>query len=162
MDPQLIRAIESVGEANWTSIVQAVCAIAGVLVGILGFIFVWIQIRGLTQALNSEAHSKCYTEDFEIVKLFVDNPHLRPYFYDNVEVQPGSPDEASVKTIAELWVCHLEHVWLQLEYLPKKIRKSWADYAHYLYRYSPAIRECYETLRKEGVYMAEMDRFIKG
>jgi hypothetical protein len=157
MNPQLIRAIESVGEPNWTAVVQAVGAVATVVV----VLFVWLQMRGLKQALHSETHSKLYAEDFEIIKLFVDRPHLRPYFYKNVEVNPGSPDEAVVHTIAELWCCHLEHVRLQLDCVPKMIRQSWADYAKFLYKSSPAIRICHENMKKEGVYIAEMDRFVK-
>jgi len=162
VDPQLIWAIESVGEPNWTAVVQAVGAVAAVVVGILGFLFVWVQIRGLKQALNSETHSKVYAEDFEIIKLFVDKPHLRPYFYEKVEIKPGSTDEAAVQTIAELWCCHFEHVMLQLNYLPKVIRQSWVDYARFVYKSSPAIRTCYENLRKEGVYIAKMDYIMKG
>jgi hypothetical protein len=67
-----------------------------------------------------------------------------------------------VQTIAELFCCHFEHMMLQLDYLPKVIRQSWVDYAQYLYKTSPAVRACYESLRKEGVYIAEMDQIMKG
>ena len=162
MDPQLIRAIESAGEPNWTAVVQAVGAVAAVVVGVLGFLFVWFQIRGLKQALHSDTHSKIYTEDFEILKLFVDKPHLRPYFYDNVEVMSGSADEAAVQTIAEMWCCHFEHVMLQLDNLPKFIRQSWLDYARYMTDCSPAIRACFKKLRNKGLYIAAQDSIMYG
>ncbi len=162
MDPNLINAIESVARPNWTDVLQAIGAIVSVFVSVLGFAFLWVQIQGLNRALHSETHGKIFAEDFDIAKIFLERPRLRPYFYGNVEIQKDDVDYGMVETIAELYVCHFEHVMLQSKYLPTDIRQSWLEYVRYLYRSSPPIRDCYFCMRKEGVYTERMDRFLFG
>lgn len=158
MGDQLILAADEFG---WTATAQALGSVATVVVGIAGFIFVWLQIRGLRQALQSEANAKIYAEDADIMKIFIGKPHLRRYFFDNAEAPPeGSPDYDEVRTIAHLTCCHFEHVLLQLNNLPEFVRQGWVDYARYLYQRSPVIRSSYPELRDANVYVKEMDAML--
>ncbi|MGH3529686.1 MAG: hypothetical protein ACRDQ6_20620, partial [Pseudonocardiaceae bacterium] len=76
MARQMILAAKFVVQADWTATTQAVGTLLAVLVGIVGFIFVWEQIRNLRQELQCEANGKIYAEHTEIMKIFVDKPHL--------------------------------------------------------------------------------------
>ena len=119
--------------ANWTDIVQAVTSLAG-------FAVVIYQLRGLRNATYGETHSRLYGEDYEAVRLFIDHPALRPYFYDNVEPDRASPDYAPANTAAELYAVHFEHIMLQMENLPDAIRQPWRDYIRGMYDRSPVVR----------------------
>ena len=77
MARQMILAAKFAVQADWTATTQAVGTLLAVLVGIVGFIFVWEQIRNLRLELQCEANGKIYAEHTEIMKIFVDKPHLR-------------------------------------------------------------------------------------
>jgi hypothetical protein len=155
-------AVAAAVDISWPAVVQAVAAVAAVVVSAVGFVLVWLQLQGLKKTSQSEAHGKVYAADAEILKLFMARPHLRPYFYDNVKIDPSDVDAGRVDTIAELFCCHLEHVMLQLDNLPSAVRQSWVDYARWLHRSSPAIREYYAELRNANVYVAAMDELMYG
>src|SRR5580700_1395026 len=85
-----VHALASVeptlADVSWPAVVQAVASVAAVVVAVVGFIFLWGQVQGVKRTIQSEASGKVYAEDFDILAIFVDKPHLRPYFYKNVEV----------------------------------------------------------------------------
>jgi hypothetical protein len=135
MDPQLIEAIKSVGEPNWTTWVEIGVAIAGCALTIGGF---FIVIR----ALHGDTHSKLYVEDVEILKVFLEHDKLRPYFYEGKSVDEQDQKHCGmVHTLAETFSTHFEHVLLQTKNLPKHIRPRWKDVIKSFLRTSPAIRQ---------------------
>lgn len=62
MDPQLIRAIESVGEPNWTGTVQAIAAFSAVCVGFVGFLLVWQQLEASRDTLKAQVLLKLFDD----------------------------------------------------------------------------------------------------
>lgn len=150
----------ALADVSWPAVVQAVASVAAVVVAVFGFIFLWSQIQGVKRTIQCEASGKVYAEDFDILVIFVDKPHLRPYFYKNVEVGIDSPDIEAVETIAELFCCHFEQVMLQLDNLPSQIRQSWIGYGRYIYRSSPAIRDTYFEFRRQDMFIADMDNLM--
>jgi len=118
---------------NWTDIAQAIT-------GLAGFAVVIFQLRDLKNAAYGETHSRLYGEDYEAVKLFIEHPSLRPYFYDNVEPDADSPDRQLADTAAELYAVHFEHIMLQMDNLPENIRQPWRDYIRGMYERSPVVR----------------------
>ena len=100
MARQMILAAKFAVQADWTATTQAVGTLLAVLVGIVGFIFVWEQIRNLRLELQCEANGKIYAEHTEIMKIFVDKPHLRKYFFENTEIEPDSADYDAVHAAA--------------------------------------------------------------
>lgn len=150
----------TLADVSWPAVVQAVASVAAVVVAVVGFIFLWGQVQGVKRTIQSEASGKVYAADFEILAIFVDKPHLRSYFYKNVEVVIDSPDVGAVETIAELFCCHFEQVMLQLDHLPSRIRQSWIDYGRYMYRSSPAMRDTYFEFRRADMFIADMDHVM--
>jgi hypothetical protein len=118
---------------NWTDVVQAVISLAG-------FAVVIYQLWQLQNATHGETHSRLYGEDYEAVRLFIDHPELRPYFYNDVEPNPASPDYTRALTAAELYAVHFEHILMQMNNLPEDIRKPWRDYIKGMYARSPIVR----------------------
>jgi hypothetical protein len=77
-------------------------------------------------------------------------------------IDEGDPDAGAVYTIAEMFCVQIEHVMLQLDNLPTLVRQSWVDYARWLHRSSPAIRQRYAKMRKFNAYVAAMDEMMYG
>lgn len=159
---QMILTAKFAVQADWTATTQAVGTLLAVLVGIVGFIFVWEQIRNLRLELQCEANGKIYAEHTEIMKIFVDKPHLRQYFFENAEIEQGSTDYDAVHAIAHMVCCYFEHVLLQLDNVPEFVRQGWVDYARFIYHLSPATRACFVDYRRFNVYVQEMDEMLQG
>ncbi len=68
MDQQLIRAIESVGEPNWTAVAQAIAAFLMVIIGIVGFILILRQLKASYDSLKAQLLLKLFGDwrDLEI------------------------------------------------------------------------------------------------
>src|SRR5262245_52358913 len=74
------------------------CAqIAVAAFSLVGFGFVWLQLRDLRRNVQGATQDQLYAHYMEVCKLFIDKPYLRPYFYEN-EPRPISPpaDRASL------------------------------------------------------------------
>lgn len=126
---------------NWAEVVQAIGEAGSLMVGIVGFGVVIYQIRQLKKAIHGETHGKLYPENYETIKLFLEYPQLRPYFYDNTDITRSSPDYNLAITVAELFCSLFEHVVLQMENLPEYMRPEWENYIRSMYSSSPIIRE---------------------
>jgi len=126
---------------NSTDLLQIVSSLGGLLVAVAGFGLVIYQIHQVKHAIYGDTHSKLYSEDFEWVKIFLDHPEIRPYFYANKEITEMDSDYPLTLTVAELLASHFEHVVLQMENLPTHISPRWEDYIKGLYKTSPIIRK---------------------
>jgi hypothetical protein len=126
-------------------IIQAITTVGSLAIAILGFAVVIYQIRQIKQALHSDTHSKLYAEDFDWAKLIIEYPELRPYFYENQEINEETINSTRARTLAELLCVHFEHVVLQMENLPSHIKPRWEDYIRGICSTSPAIRAHLKT-----------------
>ncbi len=134
----------------WTDIVQAIASVGSLTIAVIGFAFVIVQIRQLKNAIQSDTHSKLYSEDFEWVKILLEYPQLRPYFYDDQDITSDHQDYSRVLGIAELICTHFEHAVLQMENLPTHIVPRWHQYIRSLYNRSPIVRR--HLKENEGWY----------
>lgn len=155
-------ALDLPTDANSSAVFQAYSGALSVAVGIVGFVLLWFQLRGLKRSSQSEANGKIFTSDTEILRVFVNNPKLRQYFYDGIECPPGADDADAVQTIAEMFLCHFEHALIQLENMPPDVRPGWANYARYMHKHSPAIQDAWNEARKLNIYALDMDEFLRG
>ena len=114
----------ALGDASWPAVVQAIGSVAAVVVTVVGFIFLWAQVQGIKRTIQSEASYKMYSKDFEILTIFVDKPHLRPYFYDDVKIAIDDLDVGAVATIAELYCSHFEQLCFSLTTSPVEYDKA--------------------------------------
>ena len=80
-------------------------AIAQVLASVIGFFFVGYQLLLLGRNTRGSAQDRLYAHYMEVCKLFMQNPHLRPYFYDNMLVPADDPKlRAEVDAMCEaIW-----------------------------------------------------------
>ena len=135
-------------EVKWTDVAQ-------LGVSIIGFGFVWYQVRQLGKAVAGDAYTSLYEQYVEVGKLFLERPHMRPYFYNDRAVDERARDGekilAEVEIVSELMTGLLEHAALQRHSMPRKIyEECWQAYTKERFEKSPALRAFWE--KNKGWY----------
>jgi hypothetical protein len=135
-------------EVKWTDVAQ-------LCVSIIGFGFVWYQVRQLGKAVEGDAYTSLYEQYVEVGKIFLERPQLRPYFYNDRAVDERAPDGektlAEVEIVAELMTGLLEHAALQRHSMPRRIyEECWQAYTNERFEKSPALRAFWE--KNKGWY----------
>lgn len=131
--------------ADWQAI-SALAELLGALLVLVGFGFVVRQLR-------SNSVQQLYCRMYEIHRLFIEKPYLRPYFYENWDV----PDRASwlaveVDATSEMLADFFQQVFLELDLLPRSAASGWRiymkdtlDHSQVLQRYVNAHRDWYPS-----------------
>jgi hypothetical protein len=106
-------------------------AAAQILVSVIGFFFVGRQVLLLGRNTRGSAQDRLYAHYTEVCKLFMQNPHLRPYFYDNMPVPENDPKlRGEVDAMCEAIWGLIEHSVVQKCNLPDDgWRGCWLPYA---------------------------------
>lgn len=129
--------------------IQDVTAVLGAIIAIIGFFAVIIQLRQVEKGLRSTARGSIYDMASRIKEVFLAHPELRPYFYNNVqleEIDQASYDKAIV--VADYFCLYLEQIITQGETISKHSRTSWFKYTKSVYDRSPLIREYLKDKRE--------------
>jgi hypothetical protein len=124
---------------------------AYVIVTLVGFLLLRHQIKQVDLAARGETHGYLYTHQHSITRFFIDNPMLRPLFYDNEEVS-AQLGYASIRAVTEMVADFCEHIYLQLPNLPADVGKGWVAYLRRLYASSPSLRL---HLRENGAWYSD-------
>jgi hypothetical protein len=111
-----------------------------------------------TKALTTQ---HVMTELYELDKVFIDYPHLRPYFYDGKEMSDSDADYGRVRAIAEFQLDFFDSFLTQSEYLTLKPDEleNWRTYIKDSFRNSPAM--CRRLKGVEGWYNSELEDIAK-
>jgi hypothetical protein len=121
VDLQLIRAIESVGEPNWTSVAQAIGGIGTLVVSIVGFFILIRQLRQFHQNMQYDAYSKHIEDYSRITQLLIEKPHLNKFFYS------ANPEFGKLKDEEKDFYNYLGLSLGFLERLFTLYKKGWID-----------------------------------
>jgi hypothetical protein len=76
----------------------------------------------------------------QVDRLFIDFPHLRPYFYDNVPVPADSGDRNQVLAAAEFFLDVLECIWDRKSEYSRKDVAAWQRWILDLFDTAPVLR----------------------
>ena len=112
------------GPVQWAAVVQ-------ILAYIFGFFLVGYQVLLLVRNTRGSAQDRLYAHYMEVCKLFMQNPHLRPYFYDGVAVPENDRKlRAEVDIMCEAIWGLIEHSVVQKCNIPDVGWKGcWLPYA---------------------------------
>ena len=113
---------------------------AGPVVTLVGFVLVRNQLRAERRALETQTNWQMYETSISILTVFVENPELRPYFYDGRPAPTEEPLRSRVLAVAELVADHLESVVLSQDVVEARTNAVWVRYMQGLYRRSPVLR----------------------
>lgn len=157
------------GEPNWSEAVQAIAAVLGV-VGIGGaLVYSGLQARGLQQQIQMQTEAdergrlvERAQLDLSLMRLmmdldilFVERPHLYPYFNDNEAIPPqGGELRGEVLSCAELILDYADMIARQQRcgQIPKEDEEGWIELLSSYYAGSPAVRD--QFTRFQGGYQA--------
>lgn len=136
-------------------IVQSVLACISLLtlLGTLGFFYVQSkalleQSREQTIATRATIYQNLTSMMIDIDKYFIDNPELKPYFYDKQDISEKDPLYGKVESIAEMIIDFLDFVLSHKEYMSKPDWEEWELYAQYVYVKSPVLKRYWVANKK--------------
>jgi hypothetical protein len=132
----------------------------GPIVSTFGFIFVWLQLKREQIARETQTRWQIYGLGLKVLTMFVQNPELRPYFYDRKPAPKKEPARSKVLAAVELVCDHLENIILSKNSIDRETILLWKKYMSRLYENSPAMRD-FLALNREGQrYSEEFFRII--
>jgi hypothetical protein len=125
--------------AQWTDVLQ-------VLIAFFGFLFVIYQVRRLVGSIAGDAHASLYGQYMDLLKMFLERPQLRPYFYKSNASPASWPDDArqqqEVEAACEMMLGLLEHAALQQQNLPNSSwEECWIAYTKERFAESPVLND---------------------
>lgn len=116
---------------------------------IVTFSFGAYQVFSFQTSLQSSTAATIYSQQQEIDKIFVDMPHLQPFFwYDQPLPAPGSPPIGALESslvraqaagVASRILDHFEHLTFQMEATFHTEAEEWEEYMRESFRRSPTL-----------------------
>ena len=120
-------------------------------VSVLGFLIVGYTLWYANQSIQSNVFTNMAAWTFELDKVFLEHPHLRPYFCSGkpLDSDPKDDDYYRVLTIAELTLDMIDSM-LQLEgHFPRDLPLTgWKEWMRDCFRDSPVTCQVFEERRK--------------
>lgn len=132
-------------ESNWTEIAQGIGSLASAVISLVGFVFVWRQIKQTNSNLRQSNHTAIYSINTEIHKFFAENSELRPYFHDEKPLLPDDENRNKIFSISELLADFFEYILVEKDSLAPEIREPWKIYMNKIYSKSSAFRQFIHT-----------------
>jgi hypothetical protein len=131
-------------------------ALFGNFVLLVSVILVGLQVREMTRqsshgvrATLASVYQGMNDNMLQINRLFVDRPSLRPYFYEEQELDRESTEERKrIEATAELFISFIDNVLTQMPLLPSHLAQPWRTYFASVTTSSPALREFWKRHRE--------------
>jgi hypothetical protein len=118
------------------------------IVGTISLIFVVVQIRQTSQSLRASAFATVANYTMELDKVFIDDPDLRPYFYNGRDTNELDDKYNQVMATAEFELDFFDATLTQLELRPGESKSEmraeemvWRKYIQDSFAKSPALCE---------------------
>jgi hypothetical protein len=117
------------------------------------------QTSKAATAIMASTYQGVNTQLQDIDLLFVHNPELRPYFYDDKPPPANWLDYQRVMAVAELLVDFMDNVVTQSHAMPDDHAKVWYEYFQCQYKSSPAIQEYWD--KNHGWYQSKLQEVLE-
>lgn len=128
-------------EPSWTDIGSAIGQLASALISLVGFYFVWTQIKQTNKNLRQSNHTAIYSINTEIYKFFAEHSELRPYFHEQKPLTKDDVNRNKVFSLSELLADFFEYILVEKDSLAPEIQEPWRNYIKKVYVTSSAFRE---------------------
>ncbi|MEU4676234.1 hypothetical protein [Micromonospora sp. NPDC023737] len=129
----------------WTETAQAWAAIGAAAASVIALTAVVVQLRHLSWSLQTTARGATYNIGVRLKDVFIEHPHLRPYFFENRPVPADHPEYGRIATIAELCCIYLQEIAAQSRNVSTANRAAWFSLLRSLYESSPPVRSQLEN-----------------
>ena len=131
--------LTAVDEKDWIAL-TAIGACILPLITVIGFWLVVKQLRGEREALETATRDQVYQASLGILKMFVEHPDLRPYFYDSIPMPGQILERSKVLAACEVMGDHWENILLSKKSLDQETLGVWRNYMRGIYGASPSLR----------------------
>ncbi|MDI1255442.1 MAG: hypothetical protein PSV16_05015 [Flavobacterium sp.] len=136
-------------EPSWTDIGSAVGQLASAFISLVGFYFVWTQIKQTNKNLRQSNHTAIYSINTEIYKFFAEHSELRPYFHEEKPLTKDDENRNKVFSLSELLADFFEYILVEKDSLAPEIKEPWRNYIKKIYVKSSAFREFIHTSKDQ-------------
>src|SRR6266436_5284368 len=134
------------------TIIAAIAGVLGVILGaIIGGVFALKaakrQVEVMLRQSRGDVNERLYNQSLAIMQFFAENPEVRPYFYDNKDLNkaPSELEKLKVLSTTEMVSGFMELVALQVAEQPAEIQPRWEAYIVDGYNSSAVLREHIST-----------------
>ncbi|MFC7218850.1 hypothetical protein ACFQLX_11825 [Streptomyces polyrhachis] len=139
---------------EWAQNAQAWAAIGSSAMSLVGLGFLIVQLRHLVENLHSTARRSTYEVGIRLKEVFIEHPHLRPYFFENAEAPPEHPERHRIAAVAELYCIYMQEISSQQRNVSPANRAAWKALLTSIYTSSPAVR--HQLATHHGWYSQEL------
>lgn len=119
---------------------ETLSSVAGAAIAALGFAAILYQLRQLDQDMKSNTRTSIYDMAARIKEVFLNRPHLRPYFFDGQAISPDNAHYGEALAVADYYCLYLEQITTQQATIADSDRTAWCKYAYDIYHNSPIIK----------------------
>jgi hypothetical protein len=140
---------------DWNAI-SAMAGVGAFGAAVAGIGLIFLQIRRIGNQISASSCATLYGQMIEIDRFFVQHQDLKAYIYKSKAIAGSDPAYDSVRSLAEMMVDLMEHLYVQKGNLPDRVYKPWLQYFASIYDNSPIVREhlnqsgdWYPRLRRE-------------
>jgi hypothetical protein len=92
--------------------------------------------------------------------IFINNPELRPYFYDGLDISEGEELYNKVSSTAEFLIDYFDAYLIQATTFPQTwANRPWDNYMLYVFRNSPII--CRFLLMHRDWYDGSLEKVLE-
>ena len=127
---------------DWIETTQAVATLAAPLVGAVGLVMIWKQLRNLERSIRVTARGNIYEMIIAAKDALTQSPRMRPYFFGGKQVEQCPIEDLDLLWgIADLLCLYLERIAADLETFGDQDSQAWRAYARDVYWQSQALQE---------------------
>jgi hypothetical protein len=128
--------------ATWLDSAADLGQAAAAVASFIALVAIWIQIRRQKEAEQAAVYQAISQQMFDIDRVFLEYPHLRPYFYDGVDASECTGDDRGrLDTIAEMFLDFIDNVQAQSDRFDANLRDFWSTFFGSLGENAPILAE---------------------
>ena len=134
-----ILNLTAIDEKEWIAL-TAIGAFILPFITLGGFLLVIKQLKSERETLETQTREQVYQASLGILKMFVEHPDLRPYFYDSIVMPVQALEISKVLAACEVMGDHWENILLSKKSLDEETLGVWKNYMVGIYSTSPSLQ----------------------
>lgn len=135
-------------EYNWTDVLQGIGSIASAIISLLGFIFIYMQIKQAKHAVVKQNNASVYNLGVNLNTVIFENSELMPFVDGETEMLSTDPNYPKLTTLVEMMADYYEYIICERNSIDTKITEGWVTYLRDNIRNRKMLRE-YILARKK-------------
>lgn len=136
-----------------------IVSIAGFVAIIVTIILTRSQTTSMAQSLKENIHEISSNQMFDMDKVFIDHPEMRPYFYARKDISENDPSYQRALAISEYLLDYFGSILVQRKRFPNVWPSNWwYPYFTYVFANSPLL--CRQLKETKEWYTEELSHIM--